>query len=115
MKWTLFVMLFVTPPYTLPKGEVKDEAKHLWTLQSSSTMEFASQTGCMESGHRIYTSVKPVANLAFRGLCLCESTIAGEVCPVPPPESKSATATKSRLNIPQASGVSTGAFSIPLD
>ena len=111
MKWTLFVMLFVTPPYTGPK----DETKHLWTLQSSSTMEFASQTGCMESGHRIYLSVKPVANLAFRGLCLCESTIIGEVCPVPPPEEKSAKSAKSRLIIPQASGVSTGAFSIPLD
>lgn len=110
MKWTLFIMLFVTPPYTLPKDTPKDEAKHLWTLQSSSVMEFASQRGCMENGRRIYLSVKPVANLAFRGLCLCESTQPGEICPIPPAD-KAAAAAQS----PRDPGVSTGAFSIPLD
>ncbi|WP_141688382.1 hypothetical protein [Bradyrhizobium paxllaeri] len=107
-------MLFVTPPYTLPKGTPKDEAKHLWTLQSSSAIDFASQRGCMESGRRIYLSVKPVANLAFRGLCLCESTQSGEICPVPPADNAAAAA-QSQSSVPRDPGVSTSAFSIPLD
>jgi hypothetical protein len=81
MKWVLFVMLFTTPAYDQKPGAKKDETKHLWTLQSSSTMEFDTHTGCMTAGARINTSIKPVGNLTFRGLCLCESTDPNNTCP----------------------------------
>lgn len=111
LKWTLFVMLFVTQPYSLPNGTPKDESKHFWTLQSSSSMEFQSRDGCMQSGYRIYQSIKPVANLAFRGLCLCESTDNEKKCP-PVEGSKSLPTSKSFTG---ENPVSFGSDAIPMD
>jgi hypothetical protein len=72
-KWMLFVMLFTTPPYNLEKGAIKVEDEHLWELRSSSTMEFSTYRGCIDAGARIHEATEKVANLTFRGICLCES------------------------------------------
>jgi len=115
MKWTLFVMLFITPPYSLPKGADKHEEKHLWSLQSTSTMSFDTQEGCMQNGRRIYLSAKPVANLTFRGLCLCESV--QNDCPAPSPSTQGPPVDikNFKFNSLQSEHGRTGAFAIPLD
>jgi hypothetical protein len=67
-------MLFTTPAYNQAPNVVKNEQKHLWELQSSTTMAFHTYWGCFEAGKRIYEATQKVATLTFRGMCLCEST-----------------------------------------
>jgi hypothetical protein len=105
-KWILFVMLFTTPPFSQKPGTIKNEDKHLWTLQSSSTMEFETYVGCTEAGGQVFASVKKVANLTFRGICLCESTIK-DACDV-----KKAAAERKTQNVPEPV-ISTGSAIIP--
>jgi len=90
MKWILFVMLFTTETYEqtsqLPIG-VK-EKNHLWTLQSTTTMEFSTHDGCFAAGLRIYSQILPVGNMTFKGVCLCESTDPKNKCPSTPADAK---------------------------
>jgi hypothetical protein len=83
MKWVLFVMLFTTAAYDQPKKGIDPDkdTKHLWILQSSTSMEFATEFGCKAAGSRIYTAVQPVATMTFRGYCLCESIDPKAPCP----------------------------------
>lgn len=88
MKWILFIMLFVTPAKNVTKEEIDDtnyptlfEKHRLWTLQSTSTMEFSSLDGCFNMEAELLESVSSVhvANLTSRVWCACDS--ADNKCP----------------------------------
>jgi hypothetical protein len=85
MKFILFLMLFVTPATNPSKDELKqgykDESKHIWTLQSTSTMEFASRDACRAVGASMVDNVAKVATVTVRGWCICESTDPNKTCP----------------------------------
>jgi hypothetical protein len=82
MKWILFIMLFVTPPKNVTKEEITDkkfptlfEKHRLWTLQSTSTMEFSSLEGCFNMEAELLESMSSVhvATLTSRVWCACDS------------------------------------------
>jgi hypothetical protein len=76
MKYILFLMFFITPPGPPPPpGKSK-----IWTLQSTSTMEFKSRAACRFVGSKITDSLEKTDTLTVRGWCFCESAAAAE-CP----------------------------------
>ena len=66
-KYILLLMYFVTPAAPGPK----DEAKKVWTLQSTSQTEFEKSTDCFSIGQQVIAAVQPVATLTVRAWCLC--------------------------------------------
>lgn len=83
MKWILFIMLFVTPPKNVTKEEIKDpkfptlfEKHRLWTLQSSSSMEFSTLEGCFNMEAELLDSMSSVhvATMTSRVWCACDSS-----------------------------------------
>jgi hypothetical protein len=77
MKFILYLMLFTTQPAEGPKVE----SKRVWALQSTSTLEFATQQACYAAGNAVTTSLAGVDTLTVRGWCFCESTDASKKCP----------------------------------
>jgi hypothetical protein len=81
-KYILYLMLFVTPAATLTSAEkkangglgLKDENKHVWTLQTVTQTEFPSHDACMLAGYELVQSVGIVMNLTARGWCICAYT-----------------------------------------
>jgi hypothetical protein len=82
MKWILFVMLFVTPAQNLTKQEVNShplfESHRIWTLQSTSTMEFSSGDACVAMEQELRSSIigVHVATMTMRTWCACD----GKMC-----------------------------------
>jgi hypothetical protein len=68
MKYVLFVMFLVSPP---AKSEVQ-----VWTLQSTVSMEFASQPLCKKIYDEIESAVATTNTIKTRGWCF---PAAGEV------------------------------------
>jgi hypothetical protein len=78
MKWFLFLMFFITPPGPKPPpGQGK-----VWTLQSTSTMEFATEEACTKVGGDIGSSLDETFTVTMRGWCFCEAK-APDKCPEP--------------------------------
>jgi hypothetical protein len=75
MKFILLLMYFTAPP---APPEVKDKDR-VWSLQSTSVMEFSSYLGCNETGRSITTSMAKVNTITIRGWCFCE--LKGATCP----------------------------------
>src|SRR5262245_39395402 len=78
MKYILFLMFFITPPVP-PETPKKDR---VYTLQSTSVMEFASSAACAEVGAHITNSVATTTTMTVRGWCFCESTLPDKKCPM---------------------------------
>ena len=76
MKYILFLMFFTTAPG--PENQVTDR---VWTLQSTSTMEFASDLACKKVGASINQSLEKTYTVTVRGWCFCESTDPAKKCP----------------------------------
>jgi hypothetical protein len=75
MKFILYIMLFTTTPTSSTKIESKD----VWTLQSTSQIEFHDQKVCWDIGRQLVEAVKPVTNMTMRAWCLCDPE--GKTCP----------------------------------
>lgn len=107
MKFILFLMLFTTAP-TGPKIE----SKRVWALQSTSSLEFATQEACNAVGAAITASVKSVDTLTMRGWCFCESTDPNKPCPAPREASHRTilqdARTKAQRDVPAQGNVSVG-------
>jgi hypothetical protein len=93
MKWILYIMLFVTPPANLTKKDEvsclkmqsvkqikeieacrpKFESARLWSLQSTSTLEFSSFSACLIANDELESSVNVAATMAIRTWCICDS------------------------------------------
>src|SRR5882757_2812390 len=71
---TLLLLYFVAPPQDVPKGESKTdlETKTLWTLQSTSRLDFNSPGACKAVGTKMIAETEPVATLTVRAYCICE-------------------------------------------
>ena len=67
MKFILFLMFFIAPPAPRDAPEPK-----VWTLQSTSTMDFTSFKACHEVGSAITKSVRETDTVTLRGWCFCE-------------------------------------------
>jgi hypothetical protein len=100
MKFILFLMLFTTQPANGPKIE----SKRVWSLQSTSTLEFATSKACNQAGDAITKSLQSVGTLTVRGWCFCESTDPTKRCPTPTPQE----ASKMIESQDAPAGVSTG-------
>jgi len=80
MKFILFLMFFVTPPGpsdTAPEDRV-------WSLQSTSAMEFKSQLACNSTGTAITESLVKTYTVTVRAWCFCESDNPAAPCPETP-------------------------------
>jgi hypothetical protein len=77
MNFILYLMLFTTAPFNGPKHETK----HLWSLQSTSTLNFKTKEACEATGYAIMQSLESVATVTVRGWCFCESTNPLQICP----------------------------------
>jgi len=102
MKWILYIMLFVTPAANVTKkdevsclrmqsvkqiDEIEDcrpkfESARLWSLQSTSTMEFGSFSACLIANDELESSVNVAATMAMRTWCMCDSD--QNLCPNTP-------------------------------
>jgi hypothetical protein len=76
MNVILLILYFTTP--AAPGAKV--ESKKVWTLQSTSQMEFHSSEACHRIGKQLIAYVQPVATMTVRAYCLCEAGT-GTVCP----------------------------------
>jgi hypothetical protein len=79
MKYVLFLLLFSTPPAPHVDTAAR-KAKAVWTLKSSSTMEFATPAACKINGQTILDSLDVTDTVTGVGWCFCESAPGGE-CP----------------------------------
>jgi hypothetical protein len=75
IKFTLFLMFFTAAP-----APPTDHTAKVWSLQSTSSMEFASKDACFAVGKSITDSLAETATLTVRGWCFCEATGADK-CP----------------------------------
>ncbi len=70
MKFTLFLLFFITPPGPkLKPGEIDNR---VWTFQSSSSIIFDSKDACLKAGNRISVSVAGTDTMTVRGWCFSE-------------------------------------------
>jgi len=91
MKWILFIMLFATPAKNLTQAEIADpdpyrqkfESHRVWTLQSTSSMEFSTAKACAAMENAICQSIihPKVATMTLRMWCTCDSNSSANPCP----------------------------------
>lgn len=104
MKFILFVMLFVA----LPAAGPKNEGGRVWSLQSTSTLEFATEQGCDAAGLAITDSLTGVNTVTMRGWCFCESTDPLKRCPAPDAKDSASRKILESLRLKTPENVSTG-------
>ena len=75
MEITLLLLYFIAPPTNAPKSE----AKTVWTLQSTSQIQFPTPAACRTIGKGMIAEIKPVATMTVRAYCLCAQGY-GKVC-----------------------------------
>lgn len=99
MKWILYLMLFSTPAAnvtdagektclklntTTEIGEIlkcreKFESKRIWSLQTTSQMEFALFDTCLLTQDHLIASSNVASTMTLRSWCFCEDV--GNKCP----------------------------------
>ncbi|MBR0715912.1 hypothetical protein [Bradyrhizobium liaoningense] len=79
MKYVLFLLLFSTPPAQHVDTATR-KAKSVWTLKSSTTMEFSTPAACRINGQTILDSLDETDTVTGVGWCFCESSPGG-TCP----------------------------------
>jgi len=65
MGFILFLVFFISPP-----AKARDQ---VWSLQSTSTMEFATQKGCESIGKEIQDSFVKTATVTIRAWCFSQA------------------------------------------
>lgn len=79
MKYVLFLLLFSTPPAQHVDTATR-KAKSVWTLRSSTSMEFSTPAACQINGQTILDSLDETDTVTGVGWCFCESSPGG-TCP----------------------------------
>jgi hypothetical protein len=79
MKYILFLLLFSTSPAPHVDTPTR-KAKAVWTLKSSSSMEFTTPAACKINGQTILDSLDGTDTVTGVGWCFCESAPGG-TCP----------------------------------
>ncbi len=79
MKFILFLMFFTTAPAPPPAPGEKPPDK-IWALQSTASLEFATERACKGAGAKVTASLLKTDTLTVRGWCFCESPVRGQ-CP----------------------------------
>jgi hypothetical protein len=79
MKYVLFLLLFSTPPAQHVDTATR-KAKAVWSLKSSSSMEFSTPAACQINGQTILDSLDETDTVTGVGWCFCESSPGG-TCP----------------------------------
>jgi hypothetical protein len=81
MKYVLFILLFSTPPAQHVDTATR-KAKAVWSLKSSTSMEFSTPAACQVNGQTILDSLDETDTVTGVGWCFCESSPGG-TCPEP--------------------------------
>lgn len=103
MKWILFLMFFATPAENLTASDAvclkrqtiteinqildcraKFEAKRVWSLQSTSQMEFSNFVPCMGRVDQMLVDTNVAATMTTRAWCMCDDK--DDKCPQDSPE-----------------------------
>ncbi len=91
MKWILYIMLFTAPAVNI-KGadqtclahrdvsEINDilkcrpifEGKHIWSLQSTSQLEFSTFESCVRTQDKLIANSNVASTMTLRTWCFCE-------------------------------------------
>ncbi|MGO9360096.1 MAG: hypothetical protein ACLP1D_20915 [Xanthobacteraceae bacterium] len=100
MKWILYIMLFSTPAATVTNKDDIDclkmksvadiakigqcrskfEQKHVWSLQTSSHLEFSLFESCVRTQDKLIAESNVASTMTLRTWCLCEADKDGK-CP----------------------------------
>jgi hypothetical protein len=92
MKWILYIMLFSTPAANvtnkadkicLQRKEVKEiseiidcrqkfEGRHVWSLQTTSQMEFSAFEGCFGTLDQLMADSNVASTMTSRSYCICD-------------------------------------------
>ncbi len=82
---TLVLMYFITPP-AKPSGQPKEvqEAKAVWSLQSTAHIETQDSTHCVLYAKKLLAAVRPVNTMTLRAYCLCPNGDGDKNCYAPP-------------------------------
>lgn len=67
LQTTLLLLYFVSPPVNGPKNE----AKRIWTLQSTSQIQTPTPKACVVIGNQMIEEILPVSTMTVRAYCLC--------------------------------------------
>lgn len=78
MKYVLLLLFFSTPPAQHVDTATR-KAMSVWSLQSSTTMEFSTSAACELNGQTVLDSLDATDTLTAIGWCFCESE-AGSTC-----------------------------------
>ncbi|MBB4395093.1 hypothetical protein [Bradyrhizobium sp. ERR14] len=93
MKWILYVMLFTTPAANVTNKADRDclayedvgqilkiidcrprfEGRHVWSLQSSSQLEFSSLETCVKTQDVLIANSNVASTMTLRTWCFCDS------------------------------------------
>jgi hypothetical protein len=93
MKWILYLMLFTTPAVNIKtKAEIaclaqdsvsqiasifecrpKFEGKHIWSLQSTSQLEFSTLESCVRTQYQLIANSNVASTMTLRSWCFCDS------------------------------------------
>jgi hypothetical protein len=93
MKWILYVMLFTTPASNVTNKteqaclrhdkitEMFDifacrpnyEGKHIWSLQSTSQLDFSNIEGCVKAQDELIVNSNVASTMTLRTWCFCDS------------------------------------------
>lgn len=79
MKYVLFLLFFSTTPAPHIDAQTR-KATAVWTLKSSSAMEFTTPGACQINGQIILDSLDETDTVTGVGWCFCESA-PGDTCP----------------------------------
>jgi hypothetical protein len=99
MKWILYLMLFSTPAANVTDAKEKAclelktttkiekilqcrekfESKRIWSLQTTSQMEFAQFETCLLTQDQLFASSNVASTMTMRSWCFCEDV--GNKCP----------------------------------
>ncbi|MFK4528056.1 hypothetical protein ABIF90_006037 [Bradyrhizobium japonicum] len=109
MKYVLFLLLFSTPPAQHIDTPTR-KAKSVWTLKSSTSMEFSTPAACQINGQTILDSLDETDTVTGVGWCFCESA-PGSTCPEPEQSNKDSRF-ESFKNKPSSLQLKPNAFSI---
>jgi hypothetical protein len=93
MKWILYIMLFTTPAANVTSNADKAclahsdvsrlesifkcrpdyEGKHIWSLQSTSQLEFSSLQSCVKTQNKLIANSNVASTMTLRTWCFCDS------------------------------------------
>ncbi|MGY4511398.1 hypothetical protein [Bradyrhizobium sp. USDA 3650] len=75
MNFILFIMFFITPPNKIP-DKVKNTADdhRVWTLQSTSVMDFNTMPQCKNAKDNIAKRIEQTNTLKVRAWCIGKGT-----------------------------------------